>query len=57
MRKSIGTAPAPPDKAEYDGMLAKIRSALAANELESAWQAGETLTIDEAVGEAIEHGA
>jgi predicted ATPase len=57
LRKSIGTAPAPPDKAEYDGMLAKIRSALATNELVSAWQAGETLTIDEAVGEAIEHGA
>jgi hypothetical protein len=55
LRKAIGTAPAPPDKTAYDAMLATIRSALSATEFESAWRAGEALTVDEAVREAIEH--
>ncbi|MBI5567648.1 MAG: tetratricopeptide repeat protein [Chloroflexi bacterium] len=53
LRKSIGTAPAPPDKAEYDARLSKIRSALVATEFESAWRVGEALKLDEAVELAL----
>jgi hypothetical protein len=55
LRKAIGTAPAPPDKAAYDALLATIRSSLSTTEFESAWRAGEALTIDEAVREAIDN--
>lgn len=53
LRKAIGTAPAPPDQAEYEALLVQVRSAITATEFESAWRAGEALTVDDAVEKAI----
>jgi len=53
LRESIGTAPAPPDKAEYDARLAQIRSALTATEFQSAWHEGEIVKMEEAVELAL----
>ncbi|HZY42177.1 MAG TPA: tetratricopeptide repeat protein, partial [Anaerolineae bacterium] len=53
LRKAIGTAPAPPDQAEYEALLVQVRSVITATEFESAWRAGEALTVDDAVEKAI----
>lgn len=53
-RQSIGCRPAPAARATYERALAQVRAELSAEEWSQEWAAGQALTLDEAIAEALE---
>ena len=57
LREASGDAVTPTWRALYDGTVAAVRSALDEDTFTKAWELGRTLSLDAAIGEALEQAA
>jgi predicted ATPase len=53
LRRAIGTVPVPPDRAELEANITAVRARLEAAEFDRAWQAGQALSLEQAVELAL----
>jgi hypothetical protein len=53
LRKLIDSTPTPMEQAEYEGEVAALQKKLNATQFNSAWDAGQMLTMDETIALAL----
>lgn len=57
LREAVGVLLPPSDRADYDHQVSKVRSALGEAAFAGAWEKGRRLTLDEAIGSALNAAA